>query len=140
MCYYQAVGNEVAGNTFTSNGGFNNPGNVDIALAALPSAPANGDCFHDNTDTSGSLSSDPPQIQTLLGTCHVPNQGYLGPSFVQLVCASPGALPLIPQCPAVPPVESYPQGNVADTTILPIPFDQATMPDPCAGVPANPWC
>ncbi|HXA27584.1 MAG TPA: hypothetical protein VN193_02455 [Candidatus Angelobacter sp.] len=140
MCYYQAVGNEVAANTFSNNASWNNPGNADIALAAQPSAPANGDCFHGNTDTSGTLSSDPPQIQTLLGMCGIPNQGYLGPSFAQLVCASPGALPLIPQCPQVPPVVNYPQGSVADTTILPIPYDQATMPDPCKDVPANPWC
>jgi hypothetical protein len=145
FCYYPAFANEVAGNSFTNNGnGWNgsggNPGNADIALAALPSAPNNGNCFHGNTDTSGTLSSDPPQIQTLMGTCGVPNSGYLGPSFVQLVCSTPGALnfgPISPSC-SVPVVTSYPP--VTGVTILPIPFDQATMPNPCAGVPNNPWC
>jgi LPXTG-motif cell wall-anchored protein len=145
LCYYQAFGNEVAGNTFTNNGNGwapnpGNPGNADIALAALPSAPNNGNCFHDNTDTSGTLSSDPPQIQTLYGTCGIPNGGYLGPSFVQLVCSTPGALsfgPISPSC-SVPVVSSYPP--VTGVTILPIPFNQPTMPNPCAGVPKNPWC
>jgi hypothetical protein len=140
MCYYQATNNEVADNTFTANGTWNVAGNADIALASLPSAPKNGNCFHGNTDTSGTLTSDPPQIQTLYGTCGTPNAGWIGPSFAQLVCASPGALPVIPQCPAVPVVETYPQTVVTQTTILPIPFDQPTMPDPCHGVPSNPWC
>ena len=141
LCYYQAFGNQVSNNTFTNNGGFGNPGNDDIALAALPSAPNNGNCFFGNTDTSGTLTSDPPQIQTLDGTCGIPNAGWLGPSFVQLVCASPGALPVTFPCPQTqPPVTNYPQTDPTKTTILPIPFDQPSMPNPCAGVPVNPWC
>ena len=141
MCYYPAFGNRVLGNTFTGNGGFGNPGNGDIALAALPSGTNPGNCFNGNSNTAGPLSSDPPQIQTLYGTCGVPNTGYLGPSFVQLVCASPGALPVTAPCPTLPvPVTSYPQTDVSKTTILPIPFDQATMPNPCQDVPVNPWC
>jgi hypothetical protein len=137
LCYYPAFGNEIAGNTFTGNGGYGNPGNADIAVASLPHAP--GNCVHGNTDTSGTLSSDPPMIQTVMGTCGQPN-GNLGPSFVQLVCATPGALqfgPISPSC-NVPVVASYPA--VTGVTIGAIPHAEATMPNPCAGVPVNPWC
>lgn len=147
MCYYPAFGNQVLSNTFSNNGGFGNPGNADIALAALPSSTSPtgpntpGNCFNNNTDSAGTLTSDPPQIQTLYSTCGQPNAGWIGPSFVQLVCDSPGALPVTAPCPTLPvPVTSYPQADVSKTTILPIPFNQTTMPDPCAGVPSNPWC
>jgi len=140
LCYYQAYGNQVSNNTFSNNAGYRNPGNADLAVAALPSAPHNGNCFSGNTDTSGTLSSDPQQIQTVLGTCNVPNQGNLGPSFVQLVCSTPGALSFGPVTPACnePVVTSYPQPD--GVKLMPIPFNQATMPDPCSGVPSNPWC
>jgi hypothetical protein len=138
LCYYQAFGNEIAGNTFTNNGSDGNPGNGDIAVAALPHDP--GNCVHGNTDTSGTLTSDPQQIQTVMGTCGQPS-GNIGPSFVQLVCATPGALnfgPITPACPAVPGVVSYPP--VTGVSMGKIPHSEATMPNPCAGVPVNPWC
>ena len=139
LCYYNAFGNEVAANTFTGDGTYGNPGNADIAMATLVHDP--GNCFHDNTDTSGTLSSDPPQIQTVMGQpCGQPN-GNIGPSFVQLVCTTPGAVsvgPITPNCPTVPAVTNYPP--FTQVTIFPIPHDLATMPNPCAGVPNNPWC
>ncbi|HEY7939351.1 MAG TPA: hypothetical protein VID05_05925, partial [Acidimicrobiales bacterium] len=37
-----------------------------------------------------------------------------------------------------PPGANYPQ---ATTPVMrPLPVDLPTMPDPCAGVPTNPWC
>jgi len=137
LCYYNAFGNEVAANSFTANGTYGNPGNADIAVATMVHNP--GNCFHDNTDTSGTLSSDPPQIQTVMGTCGQPN-GYLGPSLVQLLCTTPGAVSIgsfIPTCPTTP-VTNYPP--VTGVTIMAIPHSEATMPNPCAGVPNNPWC
>ena len=141
LCYYHAFGNEVAGNTFTNNGngwgGPPNPGNADIAVAALPNNP--GNCVHDNVDTGGTLSSDPPAIQTVMGTCGQPN-GYLGPSFLQLVCSTPGALNvgvISPSC-TEPIVTNYPQPT--QVTIFPIPMHEKTMAEPCEEVPANPWC
>jgi hypothetical protein len=138
LCYYNAFGNEVAHNTFTRNGSYNNPGNADIAVAAVPHNP--GNCIHDNTDTAGMLSSDPPAVQTLMGVCGLPN-GYLGPSFMQLVCTTPGALsigPITPACNNVPVVANYPP--TTGVVIKPIPFHEATMEEPCDDVPANPWC
>jgi hypothetical protein len=134
LCDYQAFGNEVAGNTFTSNGGTNNPGDGDIAVATAPHNP--GNCFHDNTDTSGTLSSDPPLIQTVMRTCGQPN-GYFGPSLVSLVCGTPGAVSVGPLTPSCPP----PLGPTTTTVRMgAIPHHQKSMPNPCAGVPANAWC
>jgi hypothetical protein len=138
LCYYNAFGNEVKNNTFTNNGSYANPGNADIAVAAVVHNP--GNCIHDNTDTSGTLSSDPPMVQTLMGTCGLPN-GNVGPSFLQLVCTTPGAVsigPITPACNNVPVVANYPQPT--GVVILPIPLDQPSMEEPCEDVPANPWC
>ena len=131
MCYFPAFGNRVLDNTFSKNGSFGNPGNDDIALAALPSGTNPGNCFNGNTDNGGEPTSDPPAIQSLYSTCGQPNAGWIGPSFAQLVCDSPGALPVTAPCPTLPiPVTNYPQADVSKTTILHIPFDQTTMPDP----------
>src|SRR5205807_4150790 len=40
-------------------------------------------------------------------------------------------------CPAGTPVTNYPRRTAIVMHPLPA---QTTMPDPCAGVPANPWC
>jgi hypothetical protein len=137
LCDYPAFGNHILGNTFSGNGGNGNPADGDIAVAAAPHNP--GNCFSGNTDTAGSLSSDPPLVETLMSDCTQPN-GYIGPSLIGLVCASPGAVSVgsfVPTCPQTP-VTNYPTPTTV--TVMPIPHDLATMPDPCAGVPANPWC
>jgi len=134
ICYFQAFGNEIAGNTFTGNGFFGNPGNGDLGNATESVIP--GNCFHDNTDTSGTVTSDPPDIQTVDGTCGGPAPG--DPALAaQIVCAS-GLLQAsgFPPCPSDPPT-NYPQ--TTKIKLLPLP-PQTTMPNPCAGVPANPWC
>jgi hypothetical protein len=144
VCYYVAFGNEVANNTFTSNGGFGNPGNGDLAddhVQAMGQVSSPGNCYHDNTDTGGSVSSDPPLIQTLDGTCGVPNVGDNSVLTAQLVCASGPVLSIggvTPQCPVGTPAANYPQST--GVRMMPIPHNLASMPDPCSGVPANPWC
>ena len=142
LCLYPAIGNEIAGNTFSNTVGVYNPGiNGDIALAHVPNPTQVGDCFHDNTDTSGTLTSEPPQIQTLMGTCGTNGTGYMGPDVVELVCASGPVLNIggqYIQCPTGTPAATYPpRGKVV---IQPLPQNLPTMPDPCAGVPANAWC
>lgn len=142
LCYYFAFGNEVARNTFRHDGFFGNPGNGDLALVNAPNPQDPANCFHDNVDASGQLTSDPPAIEQLFGTCGRPDVGYVGPSLVGLICASGPVLtlgPLSPTCPDGLPGASYPQRTAV--RMRPIPFDSLpTMPDPCAGVPENPWC
>jgi hypothetical protein len=137
LCDYPAFGNEVENNTFSGNGANGNPANGDIAVAAAPHNP--GNCFSGNTDASGSLSSDPPAVETLMGTCGQPN-GYVGPSLLGLVCAAQGAVSVgsfSPTCPETP-LTNYPMATMV--SFIPIRHDQPTMPDPCAGAPTNAWC
>ncbi|TMC50480.1 MAG: hypothetical protein E6J14_02660 [Chloroflexi bacterium] len=140
-CDFVAYGTEVAHNTLGNNGGFGNPGNGDLAVATAPSGANPGNCFHHNRDSSGTLSSDPPAIETLMGTCGQPNSGYSGPTTAGLFCATGGIIaigPVTPQCALSNPPLNYP--TPTHPTTAPIPHDLATMPDPCTGVPANPWC
>jgi hypothetical protein len=37
------------------------------------------------------------------------------------------------------PTDQYPRSN-GKVVMHPLPKNLATMPNPCAGVPANPWC
>ena len=128
LCYYGAFGNVVLNNSFQGNGGFRNPTNGDIALYAMQHDP--GNCFRGNTNAAG-LTSDPTSIQSSpFSPCGQPNSNTDDVTLAQLGCA----LRLAP-CPAG---TSYPKP--AKSFKLHRPPRQATMPNPCAGVPRNPWC
>jgi hypothetical protein len=128
VCYYHAFGNVVANNTFAHNGSYRNPTNGDIVLFAQPHDP--GNCFNGNTDPKG-LSSDPMAIQSPpYNPCGQPNGNTDPSAFSQLVCA----LKFGP----CPPGTRYPQP--AKSFRLRMPRPQPTMPNPCKGVPRNPWC
>ena len=131
LCYFQAFGNEVAGNRLSHNGFFGNPGNADLADATAPHAP--GNCFHDNLDKSG-LTAWPATILTpLFARCGTPNAGDVSVLTAQLVCDS-GAFGSCPDLPML----TYPRST--GVTLIPVSFNQPTMPNPCSGVPSNPWC
>jgi hypothetical protein len=130
-CYYGDWGNEVASNSFTGNGFFGNPTNGDLADLSDPHDP--GNCWHDNTDPAG-VTSAPPDIQTTHSECGVPNAGeaVLGSDLSnQVLCATE----LLGPCD--PSVGTYPQPT---TVVMPPLAPQLSMPDACAGVPANAWC
>ncbi len=146
VCLYQSQGNVISGNSFASNGGYGNPGNGDLdnSSTGIATPGLNANCFHNNTNDSGTVTGDPAVIG--LGICPALPAAI---GTVELICDS-GALI---SCPAGLPAVTYPQkdGQCTDgavfqgdspTTgacILPLPA-QTTMPNPCAGVPANPWC
>jgi hypothetical protein len=131
LCEFQAYGNEIADNQLSHNGFFANPTNGDLADDTTPHAP--GNCFHGNTDPAG-LKVWPPILTTpLYSTCGVPNGGDLTVLTAELVCDSG----LLGACPKLPGI-TYP--SATRVTFAAIPWNQPTMPDPCAGVPADPWC
>jgi len=138
-CYYSDWGNEIAHNTFTANGGYGNVTNGDIAdLSTIPpeDPAAPGNCWHDNTNTGGTLQQWPATLQSTQGTCGAPI--YPDPVSTavltaQIACDSG----LLFDCPSTA-VANYPATTTV--TVKPLPHTLATMPDPCAGVPANPWC
>ena len=145
-CYFSDWGNEIAHNTFTANGSYGNPTNGDIADLSMPpleDPAAPGNCWHDNTDTGGSVSSWPTTLQTTQSTCGLPV--YPDPAStavltVQVVCDT-GFFQTVsssfPSC-SLPAAVNYPQST--HITTKPLPAHLQTMPDPCTGVPANPWC
>ncbi len=129
VCLFNARGNRVFNNTLSANGSFGNPTNGDLANEPGQSNPRN--CFSGNMDPAG-LTSDPPNIETVDGPpCNQPGTGDNGTLAGELVCASG----LAGQCPI--PGATYPQQS--QVQLLPL-QPQQTMPNPCTGVPDNPWC
>ena len=130
-CYYANWGNDIAANAFEANGSFVNPTNGD--LADLSDLHDPGNCWHDNTDPAG-VSSAPAALQSTHATCGVPNAGedVLGSELsAQVLCATE----LLGPCD--PSVGHYPRAE--PVVMRPLP-PLSTMPNPCAGVPANAWC
>jgi hypothetical protein len=128
-CVLDPQGDALLHNTFRHNGYFGNPSNSDFGQITLfGGEPAN--CFAGNHAPDGSA---PPNLEktqpTCGGTTTAGNNG--GALFPQVLCDA-GLAP----CPAG---AKYPKPN--GTVIMkPLPSGLPTMPNPCAGVPANPWC
>jgi hypothetical protein len=127
-CIIETQSDALLHNTFSHNGYFGNPTNADFGqLMSAEGQPRN--CFAAN---AAPLGSTPPDLETTQPTCGLPYSGPTGtgPLFTQLVCDS-GLLP----CPAA---TTYPK--FTGVVMHPLPHGLATMPNPCAGVPSNPWC
>jgi hypothetical protein len=135
MCYFDDFANEVANNKFTHNGFFGNQTNGDVAeiSGGNPNSNPDSNCWHDNIDTAGQFTSDPANINShsMCGQTYQSN-ALASPFGVQAICDSQ----LLGQCPSNA-AANYPRTT---TIVLPPLPAQKTMPDPCAGVPANPWC
>ena len=145
FCYYNDFGNEIENNKLSHNGFFGNPTNVDLAEISNLAFP--GNCFHGNVDTSGAairhtvfegrprVTSAPPFIQFFPhGVCGIPDKGkgIVSILSLQVACDSEA----LGNCPATP-VSNYPRRTAVQLMALP---PQPSMPDPCLGVPRNPWC
>jgi hypothetical protein len=133
VCYFDDWGNEVANNTFTNNGFFGNQANVDGAEISNLENP--GNCWHGNVDTSGTFTSEPKAIQSPPHSeCGVPDAGesLASPLGAQVACDTG----FFGECPNTV-VANYPKRT--NVVLQPLPAQQ-TMPDPCVGVPRNPWC
>lgn len=130
-CYYDDWGNRVLGNAFSHNGYFGNPSNGDTGEISDAHTP--GNCYQGNTDPAG-FTSDPPAAQTTHADCGAPNSGESvgSPLGAQAICDTQ----LLAPCPASPGFE-YPRTTRVVMPRLP---RQASMPNPCRGVPGNPWC
>ena len=119
--------NHIHDNRFSANGGFGQPTNGDVGDEPAAANPHN--CFFGNTDPAG-LSSDPPNIQTVDGPpCTGPGPGDEPGLGAALICAS--SLNPTGSCSGYP--------GYTGVKLLPL-KRQPTMPNPCAGVPANAWC
>jgi hypothetical protein len=127
-CVYDPEGDSLRDNTYIHDGYFGNQSNSDFGQITLFSGePQN--CYSGNRDPAGSAPADLESVQAKCGPLTTAaNTG--GPLLAQVECDA-GFLP----CSAT---EVYPQRTV--TVLAKVPANLPTMPDPCAGVPANPWC
>jgi hypothetical protein len=142
-CVFEQGGNHLIGNQFGHNGSYGHPSNGDIGEIALLGGNPN-DCYSGNTEMGGgSLSPDAAALQSQHGTCtgteapgQVSNTAFLG----EVLCDS--QVELSPGTPAACPSGPYPRmGNLPNGLHkLPPASKTPTMPNPCAGVPKNPWC
>ena len=136
LCLFPAHGNQVYGNFFTDDGFFGNVTNSDMAtVGLLPTSATPRNCFYANRDSAGRVTSEPADIQTSAvdgRPCGKAGTSIDGALVGQLICAT-GATSL----GSCPKGSHYPKQTKIN--ILPLPA-QPTMPDPCAGVPANPFC
>jgi len=128
-CVLDPQGDALLDNTFSHNGYFGNPSNSDFGQITLfGGEPQN--CFRGNVDPDGSAPANLEQIQKTCGaTTKAGNSG--GQLFPQVLCDTG-----LSTCP---PGTHYPKPN--GTVVLKrLPIGLPTMPNPCAGVPSNPWC
>ena len=130
-CYYDDFGNEVTANTFTGNGFFGNPSNGDLGDISLTNTP--GNCWHDNTDSAGTVTEAPDNLQATHATCGAQGTGAdLGSALAaQVICDTEA----FGECDTS--TGTYPR---VTKVVMPRLKRQKTMPKPCAGIPANPWC
>jgi hypothetical protein len=129
-CVFDPEGDALIGNTFANDGYFHNPTNADFGQIDLYGhEPQN--CFSGNVFPDGSVSANLEQVQATCGTItKSANEG--GNLLAEVAC---DARVVAGICP---PGAHYP----APTKIVmyPLPQGLPTMPDPCAGVPSDPWC
>ncbi len=134
-CIYDDWNNALVGNTFSHNGFFGNPTNGDFAASTFfPGHPIN--CYRTNTDTGGKLTSSPSNLQATNATCGM------------IAAAADQNLPFVFQAlcdtqvfgPGTPCIGGGRYPRRTKVVMHPLPKGLRSMPNPCAGVPSNPWC
>ena len=127
-CLYDPEGNALLRNTFSHNGYFGNPGNVDFGQITI-SAHQPRNCFSGNAAPDDSA---PPNLESVQPTCgplsSAANTG--GPLLGQVLCDTGFG-----SCPAG---AHYPKATAV--VMHPLPKHLPSRANPCAGVPANAWC
>ena len=142
-CLFDESGNALLDNTFSGNGFFGNPTNGDFALVNLESGPTN--CFSGNVEPGGgAVVSTPANAEQVYPTCNgqtVPasaNTNTESGTFQNEVLCDARVTLAAGSKPPCTPTDHYPRPS--KIVMHPLPKHLATMPNPCAGVPANPWC
>ncbi|HLH27686.1 MAG TPA: hypothetical protein VKW77_02145, partial [Acidimicrobiales bacterium] len=134
-CIYDAQGDALLDNAYVGNGGYHNPTNGDFGQITL-FAGERQNCYGGNLAPAGST---PPDLETAQppsscgATTAAANPG--GELFTQVLCDTGFAAGLGISCAGA----SYPTPTTPPH-LAPVPAGLPTMPNPCAGVPANPWC
>ncbi len=137
-CLFDEFGNALTDNTFVNDGSYGHPSNGDFAQVNEENGHAT-DCYSGNTGQGGAgLTADSAKLQQTDPTCSgAPvSAGASSPEFLaEVLCDS--QVEIVPGQPATCPTGQYPRRK--RVVMHPLPH-LPTMPNPCAGVPANPWC
>jgi len=135
-CLYDEWGDALIGNTFTHNGFYGHPSNGDIAELNFQGGHQT-DCYRGNRDGAGGPTSSPSDLGAGASVCDgTPAASNLNSTFLsEVLCNS--EVELSPGVPSPCPTGQYPRRH--RVVMHPL-TRQATMSDPCQGVPANPWC
>jgi hypothetical protein len=142
-CLYDEWGDALLDNTFTHNGRYGNPTNGDFAVTNLEPGPT--DCFSGNVDTAGKLTSTPSYAEQLYSSCNGQPTAptVLNPQSAvfteEVACDSQISFGAATSVPCLP-TDHYPRATKIVMHRLPPAGELPTMSNPCAGVPANPWC
>jgi hypothetical protein len=134
-CLYDEWGDALIGNTFANNGSYGHPTNGDFAQLNFEGGHPT-DCSSGNTEQGGgAIKSDPSNLpQTCNGS---PAGSNLNTSFLlEVLCDS--QVQLVSGLPSICPSGPYPRRM--KIVMHPLPSGLRTMPHPCSGVPADPWC
>ena len=140
VCLFDEYGDAVLHNTYVHNGFFGNPTNGDIGAGNTEPGPT--DCFGGNVEYGGgAVSTSPPALQSLYPSCTgqtVPPD-LNAPFLDEVACDSQSAaIGPIASGTLCLPGSNYPRRT--QVVMHPLPAGLATMPNPCSGVPSNPWC
>jgi hypothetical protein len=137
-CIFDDWGNAVLNNQFSHNGSYGHPTNGDIAEQnAEGGHPTN--CYAGNTEIGGGeATTSPSGLQQSQPTCDgSPMGSNPNPQLLtESLCDT--QVQVVPGQPVVCPTGPYPRRM--STPMSSLPTNLATMPNPCAGVPADPWC
>jgi hypothetical protein len=133
-CLFDDWGNALLNNTFAHNGGYGNPTNGDFEQQSFESHPSN--CFSGNRDVAGSLNPASAALEQAYPTCTTSNvpANFNVPFLNESLCDSQIKVPPF----GCQPGDHYPRRT--RVIMHPLPKGLKTMPNPCAGVPRNPWC
>ena len=132
-CLFDTWGNQVSGNTLSHNGFFGNPTNGDLLDISGQNMP--GNCWHDNVLSGGGAPlSQPVDLQQTHTDCTAANhgEGIDTEAAQQAICDAE----LTGPCPT-DATHRYPRTTKVVLKNLPT---LKGMPNPCKGVPRNPWC
>ena len=137
-CLYDDYGNALIANTYKNDGFFGNPTNGAFDQLNLNNGELTS-CFSGNTVPGGSLSPDAAALQSTHPTCDGSTApANLNVSFLdETGCDAQIAILVGLPAPCLP-TDQYPRRS--QVVMHPLPANLATMPSPCGGVPANPWC
>jgi hypothetical protein len=139
-CLFDVWGNAIIGNKFGHNGSYGHPTNGDFGYVNFEAGhPTN--CFRGNTEIGGGpvRPASAVALQVKFPTCSgelVPAGASDPRALAEGTCDS--QLELIPNQPPTCPTGPYPRRT--RVIMHSLPRHLPTMPNPCAGVPVNPWC